>query len=205
MLLRLERTVAYICPICSCMNSKRINLFHFSGNRLLRLTCAHKCEDFCVRILPKKGKYKIDISCPICGEVHCFLLKRATFWNKSFISFKCPASGVDIYFLGNADAVQEAIAEQESMLESMMQEEEHAFEDYDLLISEIISRIYAISYAGNLYCTCGKSNIGITIEDNSIVLRCADCGATKIIYPIEECLTFLLNTDTIVLEKEEKE
>ncbi|MCX7714908.1 MAG: hypothetical protein N2171_04180 [Clostridia bacterium] len=199
MLLDYTKDVAYICPECAQINIKRLNIFQFSGNRETVLECSNSCGHVCVTIKPFKAQYKIEAKCPICGGRHLFDIKKAVFWNSPFLSFKCPASGFDIYFLGNNKNVVAAVKEQEALFEELSEMTEKVIDEKNLL-EHMFGWIENMSNTGRMYCSCGSRDISMDMKKDSIVLRCRSCGASKVMYPVDECVTFLINAKSIVLD-----
>ena len=112
MIVKYERTAAYICPFCSNLTKKKISPFDFSGREQKPLLCSTLgCREECAKISFKNDKYKITVECPICGDAHAFTAQSAKFWNKKLLTYKCPVSGIDIMFFGEEDAVEKTVTE----------------------------------------------------------------------------------------------
>lgn len=197
MILELKRAVAYICPICSEVSVRDINIFDFSGSAQVKLPCIKDgCTDECVCIKPKKTKYKIDIECPLCDDVHTFQVNMNVFWKKDLFSLKCPASGIDIFFSGEEQKIIEAIEEQAEFFSECAED----FESNIGILYDIVGRLRDISADDQLYCTCGCHDITVSVEDDQLVLLCPVCGAKKRIDADEENLSRLLNASAVVLD-----
>ena len=201
MLLDFNQIIAFICPNCANINVNHLNAFAFSGKKKICLNCNYGHNEKCVFIEEKRDKYKIDVLCPVCGENHSFFLKKSTFWNCKFISFKCPISGIDIYFHGTDENVAAALKEQEEMLSNYgtYDEPDNVSQD-ELLADDIIRYIDFLAYEGGIRCTCGNTDINIDIDRDSVILRCAECGRVKHIYFNQDSLQVLLNKNGIIIE-----
>lgn len=202
MLLNYNRTVAYICPDCSGINHKNIQIFNFSGNKKCELYCQYECDEKCVTISQKKDKYKIDVVCPICRTTHSFSMKSSTFWHSKFTSFKCPDSGIDIYFHGEAEMVDETLKKQEEFFSTLINENGDLF-GTEILLAEILKYIQLLASEGAIGCACGSVDIQMEVCEDSITLQCMDCGAKKVIFPDEDSLTALINENEIYLGEDD--
>lgn len=202
MILELKRVVAYICPICSDIMMKTLDIFSFSGDNIFTLSCSNKlCHTACINILQKKDKYKINISCPICGENHTFIIKKSVFWTKRFFSLKCPVSGIQAFFIGEKDLVENAVNEHIKFI-SEIQDSSDGFdaEDDELsILYELADCIRDLAEDNMVYCTCGCNHITATLDDTKLLLSCDDCNSEKLFFPTEDCLLMLLNAKAIVL------
>ncbi len=109
----ISRYIAYICPLCMQINMKNINIFEFSSHSPLELLCdVDECFEECVYIFRSKDKFKIEIECPVCGEAHSFNISSSGFIFKDLLTFKCPESNIDIFFIGDKNSVEKAVWEE---------------------------------------------------------------------------------------------
>lgn len=205
-LVDLKRIVAYICPFCSNISSKALSVFNFSGNNKLQLICpTHGCHETCVYITQKNNKYKLDISCPLCGETHSYTISKESFWNKPLITYKCPVAGVDIFFAGEKSEVERTLDENSDVYSDIIDD----MDDLDPYTDEmpfnllyaIIERLHALSENGKISCVCGNKDIDLNVEDDNVIITCQSCGKSKLIETDEDSLIHLLNTRAIVIGK----
>lgn len=109
----LSRSIAYICPFCMQINTKNINIFEFSSHTPLKFLCEYDdCGEKCLYISRTKDKFKIDVECPVCEDVHSFIISSSGFLFKDLLTFKCPESNIDIFFIGDNEKVEKAVSEQ---------------------------------------------------------------------------------------------
>lgn len=210
MLVDLKRTVAYICPMCSNISSKRVSVFDFSGKDKLRLICpTHGCHEECAVLTAKGEKYNISIECPLCGEKHSYTSSQGNFWHKSLLSYKCPAAGMDIFFAGGSREVQKAIEDSsETYSDTVSDSISGIFNDIDnwefsddySILFEIIDRLNILNNNHRLSCCCGSDSIETIADGNSVILRCKECKRMKVIDSGSETLARLLNTTQIIIE-----
>lgn len=199
MLLDFNQFDAFICPVCTSINITPVNIFDFSGNKNIILKCNSEHRERCVFIEEKKDKYKIAVKCPICNEPHDFSIKKSTFWKCKFFSFRCPLSDIEIYFHGNIQKVDEALKAQEEMLNEYNNDISYTDEE-DVLIDNIIYHLHLLLANDAVNCICGNSNIGLDIDDDSIILFCEKCGKIKRLPINEKTLYNITNTNCITLD-----
>lgn len=202
MLVELKRTVAYICPFCSNISSKILSVFNFSGAARVKLICpTHGCHETCVSIHPNKNtKYKIDIECPLCGETHSYTVSYENFWHKKLLTYKCPAAGIDIFFIGERQEVERILNESNDSFAGIMDDLDTENEtDTFNIIYEMIERLHTLMDHHKVSCTCGSEDHAMTVTDGNIVLTCRRCKNSKVIETNEENLTRLLNVNAIVI------
>ena len=185
-LVDLKRIVAYICPFCSNMSSKSLSIFNFSGKDKVQLICpTHGCHETCVTIAEKHDKYKFDIECPICGDNHSYTTTKENFWNKPLLTYKCPVAGIDVFFAGEKDLVENMLNENTDMFSDILDEFDDD-DDYDgrkgaeevnphmnkvmkilmIVVALIIAfiLIFAVGKAAGIFKSIGS---GTTTEDSS--------------------------------------
>lgn len=200
MIKEFKKAIGYICPFCSTITLKQVNLFCFSGNNSSEFACSNSaCSQVAVTVLPKKDKYSITVDCPICGEPHHFNIRKVTFWESEFFVLHCPETGFGILFIGSDERIRAEINRQEQLLSK--------FDDDDVTIGSELSNIFEtvehineICKTGGIYCSCGSRNIGIEIDNDKITLTCRDCGREKHILTDSQSLKELLDASTIVLD-----
>ena len=198
MIKEFKKSIAYICPYCSSITIRDINLFDFSGNSDAVFSCKRECSEPCITVTPKKDKYTISVNCPMCDDPHVFNIKKINFWKNKFFVLHCPETGIGILFIGERDKVKEEIERQEEMFIKM--NDEFSISDELNLIFDTVERINELAKSGSVSCICGSSSISIEIDNEKITLRCRDCGKLKDFPSDEDTLNQLLNTSAIVLE-----
>lgn len=200
MIKEFNKSIGYICPYCSTISVKNVNLFCFSGNSTAKFYCSNSaCSREAVGILPKKDKYSITVDCPICGEPHNFNITKITFWKSDFFVLHCPETGFGILFIGSDERIKAEINRQEQLL-SKFDEDDVTIGDELSNIFETVEHINEIAKQDGIYCSCGSRNIGIEIDNDKITLTCRDCGKEKHIMTDYNSLKALLDASTIVLD-----
>lgn len=192
MVLNYERTIACICPGCSGITETHINIFNFSGNRSVKLVCdTANCGEFCASVRLSKDKYVIDIVCPVCGENHRFSVSKAAFWNKKLITFTCTeTTGVEIIFIGEAQAVYDSVDETEPDDEIVD----------DMVLAKFIDHINNMLCNGNIHCKCGNHRIIPALTNKELVLSCDRCNAQLSVSMTAENILKLLKSSDLCIK-----
>ncbi len=199
MIKEFKKSIAYICPACSNIMVREVNLFDFSGSSDAVFSCHNeKCGELCITITPKTDKYVITINCPMCDTAHIFNIRKVTFWKSNFFVLTCPETGIGILFIGDEQEVKREIYKQEEMFIKM--NEEFAITDELNLMFEVVERINDLAKDGAISCSCGSSAISIEIDNEKISLYCRDCKKVYDLPATEGTLDKLLNTNSIVIE-----
>jgi len=200
MIKEFNKSIGYICPYCSTISVKDVNLFCFSTNSTATFYCNNDtCNQASVDVISKKDKYSITVNCPICGEPHHFNIRKITFWKSEFFVLHCPETGFGILFIGTNERIREEINKQEQLL-SKFDEDDVTIGDELSNIFETVEHINEIAKQDGIYCSCTSRNIGIEIDNDKITLTCRDCGKQKYIKTDYESLKALLEASTIVLD-----
>ena len=198
MIKEFKKSIGYICPHCSSIAVRSINIFDFSETSPSELLCLNKnCSKPAVTVNSKKDKYSISVHCPICDEKHIFSIRKIAFWNNDFFVFHCPEAGFGILFIGSAKRIHEEIANQEKIMNEL--EEDLGIDEELSIIFEAVEHINALAKNDKIFCSCGSRNIAIEIDNDFITLFCRDCNTKRKIKTDKASLEDLLKMSTIVL------
>ena len=201
MIKEFNTSISYVCPFCSSITIKDINVFSLASIKPNPFFCEDEtgCGAVCVSILPKRNTYEISVSCPICEDTHTFNIGKTRFWNQDKpLVLNCPEAGLGIIFIGNHSEIYSLIMEQES---SIMQEAEGFAPVHRIdIIFQIIEQINNLSLNEQIHCSCGSRHISIGIDTDNVMLACRDCGRSKTISPSADELEKLLKASAIVLD-----
>ena len=199
MIVKYERTTAYICPFCSNLTKKKISAFDFSGRDHKPLLCSTLgCREECAKISFKNAKYNINVECPICGDAHEFSVPAVKFWNKKLLTYKCPVSGIDIIFFGEEDAVEKTVTERSIEYADIIPDYYDNSAESEMLY-EILDCVHELQNRHRVSCVCGSESVSIQLINNSLVLVCDKCGRLRVIETNEHNLAMLLNAEAIVI------
>lgn len=199
MLIKYERILAYICPFCSSLSKSKISAFDFSGAGSKELYCSTAgCHEECGRITKRNNKYRINAECPICGDMHTYSADMTKFWTKPIISYKCPVSGINILFCGEAEEVNCAIEENTDYYSEIIPDFDDNSEENTILY-EIIDCVHYLQSRNKISCVCGSENIAVQIINNNVVIICKKCKRVRVIETNEHNLAMLLNAEAVVI------
>ena len=178
MIKEFKKSIGYICPHCSTITVRGINLFDFSGNTPSELPCANPmCDYHPVLLTAKKDKYAISVHCPICDEKHLYNIRKITFWHNDFFVLHCPDSGFGVLFIGDEEKIRSEIQEQEKLINEL--EEDFTVGEELSIIFDAVEHINALAKNDRIFCSCGSRNIAIEIDNDRITLFCRDCNTKK--------------------------
>ena len=201
MIKEFKTSIAYVCPYCSSITVKDLNIFHLSAEEPNGYFCDDEtsCGAVCASIEPKKNTYQIIISCPICEDNHTFYINKVRFWQGGKpIILNCPETGLGILFIGNHEEIYTLVENQEN---SILQETGAYSVPEELdIIFRMVEQINSLSKNELIYCSCNSHSISIGIDSDTILLSCRDCGRTKKISTNSDELDKLLNASAIVLD-----
>lgn len=201
MIKEFRTSISYVCPYCSSITVKDLNIFSLSSESQNTQLCEDEtgCRAVCANIQPKKNTYEIVINCPVCEDRHSFNINKVRFWKKDKpIILKCPESGIGILFIGDHDEILRLIEHQESSI--LLESGAYSIPEDLNVVFQIVERINNLSKNRLVYCSCGSHAISVGIDQGEILLNCRECGNIKSIPTTEEQLNQLLNASAIVLD-----
>lgn len=201
MILDFQRVVAYICPFCSNLSTRSLSLFNFSGGADIKLICpVNGCHEECAQIHQGKNKYRIDIECPLCGETHSHTIKPSSFWNKRLVTYKCPDANVEIFYIGEHNAVENALMQNAGIYDNLDDEYPHEPDSEQInLYNKIIERVRYLYEHDCISCSCGNDRISAAVANNMLVFTCSKCHKTRYVEFSEDTLRLLKNAGSIVI------
>lgn len=198
MIKEFKKSIGYICPCCSAITVRDINLFDFSGSTAAEFLCTNSmCVHTNVRVSQKKDKYAISVHCPICDDTHIYNIRKITMWHNDFFVLRCPESGFGVLFIGSDKRIRDEIADQESVINEL--EEDFTVSEELSIIFEAVEHINELAKGDKISCSCGSRNIAIEIDNDFITLYCRDCMSERKIRTDASSLEELLKMSTIVL------
>lgn len=198
-----NRYAASTCPECGEITKTKISAFSFSGRKVFGVTCHDRnCSARLWEIHDVKDKYRINIKCPACDEVHTYTMSKANFWNKPYFSFNCPTWDVNILYFGvDEHFIDEQMDSQDENILDMF-ENFADFDDNVNIMYELVETINDLAKADKVKCDCKKDagDITMNIDDDKVFLACKKCRRTKTITASEENIDLIMQTGTIVLD-----
>ncbi len=182
MLISTLTTCALRCPHCGKLQYYGISRFSFNQNNSL----AYKCECGAVLInIEKKGRdhFCLQVACMMCETMHKFYYKSKQIWNGNLWVIVCPASGVELGYLGDRKSVVDCVRKER---EHILQLADSLGCDKFFLNSGIMGQVLSVLQEkleeGRLFCGCGEKQLEMEIFPDRIELTCPSCGAVGIIF-----------------------
>ena len=208
-----ETTVAYRCPHCGGWVASIVGIFSL-GADMLRLKCP--CgESEMTLVYTGDKKVRLTVPCFICPKPHNFVVSSGAFFDKELFALPCAYSGMDIAFLGRAEAVKEAEEAADEELGKLIEEaggtnpfgrkrDEDAAIFSDPQILEIVNFVIRdLDEAGEISCKCPEFEGSYTVDVSAdgVCVTCENCGAKKLI-PVTSTMSAqaFLNCDHLTLE-----
>ncbi len=175
-------TIAYKCSACGTFS-----FFSLSGFKLIRkkehyFTC--RCKKSSITICSETaGKLKLTIPCISCGGNHSVLVQRKRMFGNETLVFVCPQTGLEICYIGRDVDVRSKV----DILEKKMDEliDMFGYDSYfknTSVMLDALNRIHDLAEQGNLYCSCGSSDVDLTLLSDRIHLKCKNCSGSTVIY-----------------------
>lgn len=198
MITDLKRTMAYICPYCSNINKKNINIFSLHLPQYLHCS-DNLCLEECVAVSDSGGKYKLEVECPVCGDSHTYFASKSAFWNRELITFSCIVRpDINIFFAGSEAAVGAALKKETASFSELSRN----FDDDTELINRIytiLETIHELAKSKKLVCRCGSHEVYPELENGIISLICSDCGASMRLEPTDSVINKLRSCKNIII------
>lgn len=197
MLIDYNKTISYVCPICSEITADKISIFDISGRHGKSFYCSAKaCGEKCVSIRKKPSKYYISAECPVCGDSHTFVSSQDGFWSRSFNAYSCPVSDMEILCIGNREDCERFMFDNSESIDEFGNE----FNGEDDLICGMLECIYALESEHKISCVCGCEDIRVAATSQGVILACPNCRRMKIIDALPENLEMLEKAHSLILK-----
>lgn len=169
-----KRTIAYLCPKCRQSVAMERTEFQLAAAPN-KIPCP--CGGSTLRVELEADRASLTIPCRYCGRdhhvrcsVHAFLRERA-------LAFSCKATGLDCCYVGEEDAVFQALRRLEEAAEEIGEnsEETGTFLN-ETVMMEVLGELKDIASRDGIACICGSKKYKVKIHYSSVELICADCG-----------------------------
>ncbi len=208
-----QTNVAYRCPECGTVVGGFVGKFALAAN-LLRLKCP--CDKSALDIsVTNDKKIRLSVPCLFCRQNHNFTVSQPIFYERDLFLLGCPYANMDIGFLGEEKAVNEALSSSGRVLGRLIADlgcdEVRDIQPQDMPDEEILpdAEMYDLARFlekeleadGKIHCPCGAGDYDLRFCPEGIEIYCKNCGATHIFRAqsaaqIEE----FLGTDEIFLK-----
>lgn len=203
MLITSERTAALRCPLCGRLNVRSFTVFDFGREHSLNLKC--DCGFvFMIISTADFGDYLLQLPCLICENTHYSRIKHHELWETPVYKLVCPENKTVMGYIGNEKEIMTVVTEGANDPESIINDE--GFSDYfksPEIMYQIMEKLHAIASRGDLYCSCGHTDINVEVYPDRLELHCAGCRSLTIVYA-ENAEDLQAVVDAKVIELTEK-
>ncbi len=182
MLFSTGRMAALRCPLCGRFQTHAFSLFSFARGRPLCVNCGCGFNVMTIST-PARRNYLIHISCPICADLHSYLLARGEFWNCELQRLRCPDLDMEIGYLGSETAVRQAIDDGRRDETNIASDAggDNFFNQPEIML-EVLGYLHFLAENDSLGCQCGNRQIEIKVFPDKLELRCISCRSLLIVY-----------------------
>lgn len=200
MLLTMNQIVACRCAFCGHMALQEMSLFCLK-DYVLRCDCGETCAHF----VRRGNRLHIQVTCFLCDEEHRYQESLRIIHHTKLRSFFCAETEFPLLFLGERHAVEQAVSEADCDFEELSQSAGF-FQVLDTVLLKNLDHIHDIALEGRLTCSCNGTHITMQVQEDTILLCCNDCGATKKLSMAtpEDC-AYLQELDEIIVDSDKKE
>lgn len=210
-----DTCIAYRCPYCGSGVKSMVGVFSLSGD-MKKLKCDCGASEITIHHT-NDGKLRITVPCMFCEKEHNFTVSSKLFFSKELFIYPCPYSGIDIVFIGTADAVEKALDSSEEELKKLLEENgiddlsklhgdidrdaEDAYID-PMLYDTVMYVVHDLMECGKITCCCDDGEYDVAVSDDHIKVFCKTCGASKDIPTDSElAVRAFVGIDSLKLEK----
>ena len=172
------RTLGYICPVCGKAVVVERTAFQLAAaDSTLPCPCG-KSE---VTIHQLGERCEITVPCLFCAKDHTVACATQALLEEKLLALSCGASGLGICFVGEEDAVFQAMEKAEGAVDKLrlddQEERREAFLD-SIVMGEVLEELRDIAARGGVSCGCGSKEYGIKVGYAAVDVVCARGGAT---------------------------
>jgi len=173
MLVDTERTLVFRCSACGRQVERSISIF-WAGDDAVRCECGETGAQ-----IRRTGRaFHAVIRCVACERAHAYHMRVAELARRSVLTLSCHDSHFAIGYIGEDEAVHEALLHHES-LENLVFDPDYADSfDHPQVMYETLALIQAKAEVGRLDCVCGSDRIEVDVANDRVRLVCADCGGS---------------------------
>ena len=172
-----DRTIGYICPVCGkAVVVKRTAFQLTAASSTLPCPCG-KSE---LTIDQMGERCEITVPCLFCAKDHVAACSNDALLHQRLLALSCTASGLGCCYIGEEDAVFQAMEELEAAVDKLRMDDametRGVFLD-EVVMGEVLSELKEIAGRKGIRCGCGSTDYGIKAGYSAVDLVCARCGA----------------------------
>lgn len=170
-----KRTLAYLCP--KCRQSVVVERTEFQlAAAPNRLPCP--CGGSALLVELEANEAQLTVPCLYCGRDHHIRVPVHALLHEKALAFSCKATGLDCLYVGEEQAVFQALRRlEEAASEISENPEDNGTFLNESIMTEVLGELRDIAARGGVSCTCGSKKYKVKILYSAVELTCADCGA----------------------------
>lgn len=170
-----KRTLAYLCP--KCRQSVVVERTEFQlAAAPNRLPCP--CGGSALLVELEANEAQLTVPCLYCGRDHHIRVPVHALLHEKALAFSCKATGLDCLYVGEEQAVFQALRRlEEAAAEISENPEDNGTFLNENVMTEVLGELKDIAARGGVSCTCGSKKYKVKILYSAVELTCADCGA----------------------------
>lgn len=170
-----KRTLAYLCP--KCRQSVVVERTEFQlAAAPNRLPCP--CGGSALLVELEANEAQLTVPCLYCGRDHHIRVPVHALLHEKALAFSCKATGLDCLYVGEEQAVFQALRRlEEAAAEISENPEDNGTFLNENVMTEVLGELKDIAARGGVSCTCGSKRYKVKILYSAVELTCADCGA----------------------------
>ena len=170
-----KRTLAYLCP--KCRQSVVVERTEFQlAAAPNRLPCPCGGSELLVEL--EANEAQLTVPCLYCGRDHHIRVPVHALLHEKALAFSCKATGLDCLYVGEEQAVFQALRRLESAAAEISENpEDNGTFLNEPIMTEVLGELRDIAARGGVSCTCGSRKYKVKILYSAVELTCADCGA----------------------------
>ena len=120
---------------------------------------------------------------PICENTHYIRIGHHELWESSIYQLTCPENKTVMGYIGDEKEIMTIVTEEAHDPDSIINDE--GFSDYfksPEIMYQVMKKLHAIADRGDLYCSCGHTDIDVEVYPDRLELHCAACHGLTIVY-----------------------
>ncbi|MDD2568644.1 MAG: hypothetical protein PHN47_00995 [Clostridia bacterium] len=176
MLLATDLFLAMRCPECGKqMLYRSMSLFKLHRTKIWQMECSCGAKP-CLVEFHSNRSLLINIYGPCCEEAHEFIYEVNELQNGEVYDLNCDIDDLHLGYIGSKESVL-AVLTAEGMLLTEYEDELKGHFQAPAVMGKMLAALNTLYGNGNICCQkCGRVDLNIDIEHNSIVIGCAECG-----------------------------
>lgn len=169
-----KTSVSYMCSACNDFSVFDVSIFHFSGNRKKEYKCC--CGNSTILIIKNGTKsFKVEFMCPVCNEMHSYVIPQNQFWSNDVFTFSCPFYEANLLYVGNREKLEKQVGDY--IKNELNYQEGPSFLPDETIFDKVVelsNLVKANPECVNI-CDCGET-YSIAYNEQGLYIICDKCG-----------------------------